>query len=72
MDSEDLSGDERPVVASGFGMRAIPIAVQEDVPSVVDVEESQYAYRCEHCGHQWSEVREKLRSFDRPEGYTGD
>jgi hypothetical protein len=46
--------------------------VEEDVPSIVDVEEFQYAYKCKHCGHQWSEVREKLRDFDTPRGYTGD
>jgi hypothetical protein len=72
VDSGDLSGDEKRVAAPGFGIGATPIAVEEDVPSVVDVEEFQYAYRCKHCGHQWSEVREKVRNFDRPEGYTGD
>jgi hypothetical protein len=46
--------------------------VEEDVPSVVDVEEFRYTYRCKHSGHRWSEVREKVLNFDRPEGYTGD
>jgi len=32
-----------------------PIAVQEGRPIIVDVEEFQYAYKCEHCGHEWSE-----------------
>jgi len=33
-----------------------PINVQEGRPIIVDVEEFQYAYRCEHCGHEWSET----------------
>ncbi len=24
---------------------------------VIDVEEFQYAYKCKHCGHEWSEKR---------------
>jgi len=31
--------------------------LMESVPLVVDIKEFQYAYRCKHCGHQWSEVR---------------
>jgi DNA-directed RNA polymerase subunit RPC12/RpoP len=33
-----------------------PINVQEGRPIIVDVEEFQYAYKCEHCGHEWSET----------------
>jgi len=31
--------------------------VQEGSPIVVDVEEFQYLYKCQHCGHEWSEKR---------------
>jgi predicted RNA-binding Zn-ribbon protein involved in translation (DUF1610 family) len=31
--------------------------VAESVPLTVDTEEFQYAYKCGHCGHQWSEIR---------------
>jgi DNA-directed RNA polymerase subunit RPC12/RpoP len=31
----------------------------EGPPVIVDVEEFQYAYRCKHCGHEWSEKRIK-------------
>ena len=31
--------------------------VQEGKPVIIDVEEFQYAYRCQHCGHEWSEKR---------------
>jgi hypothetical protein len=29
--------------------------VREGPPVVIDVEEFQYAYKCDHCGHEWSE-----------------
>jgi DNA-directed RNA polymerase subunit RPC12/RpoP len=31
----------------------------------------RYNYKCGHCGHQWSEVREKVAE-GKAEGYTGD
>lgn len=34
---------------------AMPIVVEENVPMTIDVEEFNYAYRCKHCGHEWSE-----------------
>jgi DNA-directed RNA polymerase subunit RPC12/RpoP len=33
-----------------------PINVQEGRPIIIDVEEFQYAYKCKHCGHEWSET----------------
>ena len=39
---------------SGYGAR-MGVTVYEDKPIVVDVEEFQYAYKCGHCGHEWSE-----------------
>ncbi len=32
-----------------------PVTVQEGRPIIVDIEEFQYAYKCKHCGHEWSE-----------------
>jgi predicted RNA-binding Zn-ribbon protein involved in translation (DUF1610 family) len=29
--------------------------VREGPPVIIDVEEFQYAYKCDHCGHEWSE-----------------
>ena len=29
--------------------------LHEGQPIVIDTEEFQYAYRCGHCGHEWSE-----------------
>jgi len=35
---------------------APPIFVlQEGKPTVIDIEQFQYAYKCKHCGHEWSE-----------------
>lgn len=34
-------------------------SVTEGVPIYVDVKEFSYSYKCTHCGHQWTEVREK-------------
>jgi DNA-directed RNA polymerase subunit RPC12/RpoP len=53
----------RPLVIRGGGRPGSgaymatpdPIAVQEGKPIIVDIEEFQYAYKCKHCGHEWSE-----------------
>ena len=71
----DLGGFEENaerVEVPGYGLRVPPIPVQENVPTVVDVEDFQYTYKCKHCGHEWSEVRETSKTFDAPKGYTGD
>jgi|SRR5437763_15832318 len=31
--------------------------VYKGPPTIVDVEEFQYNYKCKHCGHEWSEKR---------------
>lgn len=38
-----------------------PLAVQEGRPIIVDVEEFEYAYKCQHCGHEWSETHLESR-----------
>jgi hypothetical protein len=45
-------------------LSAVPAAVslESDVPMVVDVGDFSYAYRCKHCGHQWSEERFKTQN----------
>ncbi|MBI3841454.1 MAG: hypothetical protein HY297_05855 [Thaumarchaeota archaeon] len=41
---------------------------------VVEVEEIQYTFRCEHCGHEWTEYHaEEVEVKGGAEsGYTGD
>ncbi len=47
------------------GGRSSPIAaraiLKEGRPIIIDVEEFQYAYKCEHCGHEWSETHLESR-----------
>jgi hypothetical protein len=31
------------------------LIVQEGRPIITNIEEFRYAYRCKHCGHEWSE-----------------
>ena len=63
--------DER-IETAGFGLRVAPVMVEQNIPTVVDVEDFQYSYKCKHCGHGWSEVRETTKTFGAPKGYTGD
>jgi DNA-directed RNA polymerase subunit RPC12/RpoP len=68
-------GGNRPVPVGGLGFGGrLPVVtmVQEEVPSIVEVDDFQYRYKCKHCGHEWSEVHEKVSKADEPEGYTGD
>ena len=51
-----------PVPAGGYGSPRSgftpgPLIVQEDIPTVVEVTDFNYTYRCRHCGHQWTETR---------------
>jgi transcription elongation factor Elf1 len=77
VDSASLLEEEKrplspasPLMAGSYA--AAPVVVQDEVPVMVDVDEFQYTYKCKHCGHQWSEVREVDKTFDLPQGYTGD
>jgi DNA-directed RNA polymerase subunit RPC12/RpoP len=80
VDSEELNARlPRPVnplmaraVTPALPTRSAPTLLSNEVPSIVDIEEFQYTYRCKHCGHEWSEVHEKEESYSAPEGYTGD
>jgi len=48
-----------PVSPTGRGgmYGGIPLAVEEDFPTTIDITEFSYTYRCKHCGHQWAEMR---------------
>jgi DNA-directed RNA polymerase subunit RPC12/RpoP len=80
VDSEELD-EKLPSRVSPFMARAMtpllptrsaPTLLSNEVPSIVDIEDFQYTYKCKHCGHEWSEVHETKSSFDVPKGYTGD
>ena len=66
-------GVKAPVIAAAASERiGGRLVLQDDAPSIVDVDEFQYTYRCRHCGHEWSEVRTQERVAKAPKGYTGD
>jgi hypothetical protein len=67
---EDLPETEKRAV--GRFITPAPVLMTEDEPVVIDIEEFQYTYKCKHCGHEWSEVRQTEHKFDAPKGYTGD
>ncbi len=52
---ETLSLEPTPRVATMQFQGSPALAVQEGEPIIVDIEEFQYAYKCKHCGHEWSE-----------------
>ena len=70
--SEDYVDKENHLqTVPSIGPRRYPplqAVMEEGKPFTVDVEEFQYAYKCKHCGHEWSETRETERRSD----YTGD
>ena len=71
--SSESSGEtEKRFIAAGGSTRPAVTIVQEDVPSIVDVEDFRYGYKCKHCVHEWSEIHEKVHRVGEPEGYTGD
>jgi ribosomal protein L37AE/L43A len=39
--------------------------LEEGTPVTVYVEEFQYTYKCKHCGHQWTEVKEEKSRLER-------
>ena len=41
------------------GIPTPPVLVEEDVPLTIDIKDFQYTYKCKHCGHVWTEIREK-------------
>jgi uncharacterized Zn finger protein len=36
------------------------ILADEEVPVTIDAKDFRYTYKCKHCGHVWSEIREKV------------
>jgi len=52
---EEEETEETPIVSSP--LTPFYHEVGEDEPLIVDFKEFRYAYKCRHCGHQWSEIR---------------
>jgi DNA-directed RNA polymerase subunit RPC12/RpoP len=57
--SEEINED-RPLRADEFSAGSDAyLDLSDTQPSIVEIEKFQYAYRCKHCGHQWTEIKEK-------------
>jgi hypothetical protein len=75
--SKKLIGSER-FVSKEEGLEPesrglpVPLLLNEELPCLVDVDDFQYAYKCKHCGHEWSEVRSKSDIEPLDSGFTGD
>jgi hypothetical protein len=44
----------------------------EKSATLSDSKTIRYSYKCEHCGHEWTEVRTTTEEEKAPEGYEGD
>ena len=68
-DSEVPSSDIESISAKALNPLVLDSANQ---PLTVEERELSYTYTCKHCGHQWTEVHDKVDYERAPEGYTGD
>jgi DNA-directed RNA polymerase subunit RPC12/RpoP len=50
----------------------LPTVVHDSSPITVEMEEFRFTYRCKHCGHEWSEIRNKTDVVSKPATYSGD
>jgi predicted RNA-binding Zn-ribbon protein involved in translation (DUF1610 family) len=64
--SETLREERTRPEVSGGSFSTVHTVVREDIPAIVDVQEFQYRYKCNHCGHEWSEVHEEVHEVDEP------
>jgi hypothetical protein len=55
MDRESVGDDSGAVRVSQAPGSPLLLVQETGRPTVVDVEEFQYTYKCKHCGHEWSE-----------------
>ncbi|OLE91674.1 MAG: hypothetical protein AUF79_03075 [Crenarchaeota archaeon 13_1_20CM_2_51_8] len=56
VDHESRSRPSRGVpLTGGMTWQTMHAIVQDERPVVLDIEKFQYAYKCKHCGHEWSE-----------------
>jgi hypothetical protein len=45
-----------------------PIVMVEGKPIIVRAEEFEYAYKCDHCGHEWAEKRFEEQTLQKGTG----
>ena len=61
-ETEELRQMLSPSVLPGsrYGPQTSAIIVESEIPVTVDIKEFNYAYKCKHCGHEWSETRTEV------------
>ena len=57
----DTERTESAGVIQTVGGRRNAYVVREGPPMIFDIKEFRYAYKCEHCGHEWSETHLESR-----------
>jgi len=55
LDRETVPAPIRPRTTIAPFLGPSVLLVQEGGPILADIEEFQYTYKCNHCGHEWSE-----------------
>ena len=55
LDRESTPGNEAPLDVVEFRGSPVLQVRESSRPIVVDIDEFQYSYKCQHCGHEWSE-----------------
>lgn len=60
LDSEMIIEEQRqPFISEYFSPSPYEyLQVNGSPPAIMEIEKFRYAYRCNHCGHRWSEIRE--------------
>lgn len=53
-----------------YGVQSVT-TVSEDRPVVLDEKDFQYAYECNHCGHEWVEIIEENSGVKSSRGNEG-
>jgi hypothetical protein len=57
--SETMTAGEEEMRSGAMHGGEMVTPLTEGVTVIVNIEDFEYKYRCTHCGHQWSEMREE-------------
>ena len=66
--SKELVGERKDVEemkqarmsgAGSSGQSIGYVVAEENIPITIDIRDFKYNYKCKHCGHMWTEIREK-------------
>jgi DNA-directed RNA polymerase subunit RPC12/RpoP len=60
---EELTPTESMMESGVMHVSPLLTPLSEGQSIIVDVEDFEYAYKCTHCGHQWSEMHHEEQAF---------